>query len=99
MNNDTQQEQTTEQKLLRLEEGMVPPRIVIPDEQKGMVPVTFIPPTIQQTAQTDAGQPSQQSTTTQQTQSSEQSQTTSIQQSTTTQQTQSSEQSQSSEHK
>ena len=85
MNNDTQQEQTAEQKLLRLDEGMVPPRVVMPDEQKGMVPVTFIPPIIQQTTQTDAGQPSQQ--------------TTSTQQSTTTQQTQSSKQSQSSEHK
>jgi len=85
MNNDTQQEQTVEQKLLRLNEGMVPPRVVIPNEQKGMVPVTFIPPIIQQAAQTDAGQPSQQ--------------TTSTPQSTTTQQTQSSEQSQSSEHK
>jgi len=71
MNNDTQQEQTAEQKLLRLDEGMVP--------------VRFIPPTIQQTAQTDAGQPSQQ--------------TTSTQQSMTTQQTQSSEQSQSNEQK
>ncbi len=85
MNNDTQQEQTAEQKLLRLDEGMVPPRVVIPDEEKGMVPVRFIPPTIQQTAQTDAGQPSQQ--------------TTSTQQSMTTQQTQSSEQSQSNEQK
>lgn len=74
MNNDTQQEQTAVQKLLRLDEGMVPPRIVMPDEEKGMVPVTFIPPTIQQTTQTDADHPSQQSTTTQQTQSSEQSQ-------------------------
>ena len=85
MNNDTQQEQTVEQKLLRLNEGMVPPRVVIPNEQKGMVPVTFIPPIIQQAAQTDAGQPSQQ--------------TTSTPQSTTTQQTQSSEQSQSNGNK
>ena len=71
MNNDTQQDQTAEQKLFRLAEGMVP--------------VTFIPPIIQQTTQTDAGQASQQ--------------TTSIQQSTITQQTQSSEQSQSNENK
>lgn len=85
MNNDTQQDQTAEQKLFRLAEGMVPPPIVLPDEQKGMVPVTFIPPIIQQTTQTDAGQASQQ--------------TTSIQQSTITQQTQSSEQSQSNENK
>lgn len=85
MSNNTQQEQTAEQKLLKLEEGMVPPRIVLPDEQKGMVPITFIPPVIQQTTQTDAGQSSQQ--------------TTSTQQSTTTQQTQSSEQSQSNGNK
>lgn len=85
MNNDTQQEQIAEQKLLTLQEALVAPRIIVPDERKGMVPVTFIPPIIQQTTQTDTGQPSQQ--------------TTSNQQSTATQQTQSSEQSQTGEHK
>jgi hypothetical protein len=85
MNNDPQQEQIAEQILHKLTEGMVPPRIVLPDEQKGMVPVMFIPPTIQQTTQTDAGQASQE--------------TTSRQQLTTTQQTQSSEQSQSNGNK
>ncbi len=80
MSDDTPQNQAPEQKIIRLEEGMVPPRIVMPDVdvQKGMVPMTFIPPTVQQTVQTDAGQAPQQtnntpqSTATQQTQTSEQ---------------------------
>ena len=42
----------------------MPPRLVLPDEQKGMVPVTFIPPVTQQTAQTGAGQAPQQTTST-----------------------------------
>ena len=89
MSNETQPEQKAEQKLLKLEEAMIAPRIVVPDENKGMVPVTFIPPTIQQTTQADAGHPVQQVTSGQQ--------TTTAQQSTTTQQAQSSGQSQSSE--
>lgn len=82
MSEDIQQNQTPEQKIIRLEEGVVPPRIVLPDVdiQKGMVPITFIPPTVQQTAQMEAGQaPEQtintlQSTVTQQTQTPEHSQ-------------------------
>ena len=74
MNNDMQQGKLAEQKIHRLDEGMVPPRLVLPDEQKGMVPVTFIPPVTQQTVQTGADQATQQTTTTQQTQSSGQSQ-------------------------
>lgn len=77
MSEDTPQNQAPEQKIIRLEEGVVPPRLILPDVdvQKGMVPVNFIPPVIQQTAQTDAVQAPQQTGSTPQSTPAPQTQT------------------------
>jgi len=71
MGDDTQQEKPPEQKLERLQEGMVAPRvippeiergmvaprIILPDESKGMVPPTLVQPVAQTTPPPASGQP------------------------------------------
>ncbi len=57
MGDDTQQEKPPEQKLERLQEGMVSPRIILPDEPKGMVPPTLVQPVAQITPPPASGQP------------------------------------------
>lgn len=57
MGDDTQQEKPSEQKLKRLEEGMVRPRIILPDEHKAMVPPTLVHPAAQPTPPSAPGQP------------------------------------------
>jgi hypothetical protein len=44
MGNEPQQEKSQGKKLERLQEGTVPPKIIVPDEQKGIVPPTIIRP-------------------------------------------------------